>query len=1038
VTQDRLRTLFVISILLLSILPARINAQNRIDTWTTDSGLPQNSVTGLTQTPDGYIWFTTNDGLVRFDGVQFTVFNRGNTPALSNNRVSGAFCDESGRLWIHTEDGGVLVREGGAFKVAMRPGEVPPGMTSPFFNDPLGGVVFYVNHDQDRSEHYRYQNGRFVPLEFEGLEADSKLILTDREGGLWVTNGKTVRRVKDGAIQTYDLHAFPGETYRIAYQDRQENIWLAFYDEHGQSLLRMRKGVIQSFELPGAPVCHLSEDLSGDLCVSVYKKGLYRIAKDQLTADRPSANALQIVAPVEGISDIASGYLCPDREGGIWIGTNKGLVRVLPQTIRVYSKKDGLPEDNVYPICEDRAGGIWAGIWESTLVRFENGRFKTVTPVGNDVHFMSSLFEDTRGRFWIGDLGSLRYLDKNRMIDFTEEAGFPRHTEFSVITQDRDGNLWFGTNRGLGRYSAGQATVFTREDGLPDENIVAFLQASDGTIWAGTRGGLASFQGGAIKAFTTADGLASNYIRSLYEDEDHALWIGSYDGGLTRFRDGRFTRFTTKDGLSSNGVFCILEDGQGWFWMNSNQGIFRVRKQELNDFVEGKTTFLNSISYNKQDGLISVEGNGGRQPAGIKARDGKLWFPTAQGIAVIDPSSVPTNKLPPPIHIEGVVIDRTSVEEEKLQSALNNRSEITLAPRQINLEIDYTGISFINPAQVKFKYKLEGLEQDWNEVGTRRAAYYSYLPPGEYTFHVIAANRDGVWNTEGASLRVRVFPPFYQTTWFVLLCVAAIGCIAWAAYRWRVHQVRVRLQLQFDERLSERTRIAQDLHDTLLQGFLSAFMQLDVANDNVSADSPAKPQLSRVQQLMAKVIEEGRNAVQGLRSNTDGSINLEQAFSRIQQELGIKNQIGFRVIVEGRPRPLNPVIRDEVYRTGREALVNAFRHSKAKSVEVEVEYAARHLRILVRDDGCGIDPEVLRSGRERHWGLSGMRERAERIGARLKVSSRAGAGTEIELSVPGHVAFQAQSDRRRLRWVANLYQRITTGRAPETGDGEDK
>jgi signal transduction histidine kinase len=405
---------------------------------------------------------------------------------------------------------------------------------------------------------------------------------------------------------------------------------------------------------------------------------------------------------------------------------------------------------------------------------------------------------------------------------------------------------------------------------------------------------------------------------------------------------------------------------------------------------------------------------------------------------VIDPSSVSTNKLPPPVHIEGVVVDRTSVEEEKLQAALNNQSEITLVPRQINLEIDYTGVSFINSAQVKFKYKLEGLEQDWNEVGTRRAAYYSYLPPGEYTFHVIAANRDGVWNTEGASLRVRVFPPFYQTTWFVLLCVAAIGCIAWAAYRWRVHQVRIRLQLQFDERLSERTRIAQDLHDTLLQGFLSAFMQLDVANDNVSADSPAKPQLSRVQQLMAKVIEEGRNAVQGLRSNTDASINLEQAFSRIQQELGIKNQIGFRVIVEGRPRPLNPVIRDEVYRTGREALVNAFRHSKAKSVEVEVEYAARHLRILVRDDGCGIDPEVLRSGRERHWGLSGMRERAERIGARLKVSSRAAAGTEIELSVPGHVAFQAQSDRRRLRWFASLYQRNISGRAPETGDGEDK
>ena len=255
----------------------------------------------------------------------------------------------------------------------------------------------------------------------------------------------------------------------------------------------------------------------------------------------------------------------------------------------------------------------------------------------------------------------LYHLDKDKLVRFTEQAGFSADAEFSVISQDRDNNLWFGTNLGLSRYSEEQATVFTKKDGLPDDYIIAFLQTSDGKIWVGTRGGLASIENGKIKAFTTADGLASNYIRSLYEDADRVLWIGSYDGGLTRFKDGKFTRFTMKEGLSSNGVFCILEDDRGWLWMNSNQGIYRVRKQELNDFADGKIKSLTSIAYNKQDGLLNVEGNGGRQPAGIRSRDGRLWFPTAQGIAVVDPETVITNLLPPTVLIEEIVIDRDPV-----------------------------------------------------------------------------------------------------------------------------------------------------------------------------------------------------------------------------------------------------------------------------------------------------------------------------------------------------------------------------------------
>jgi ligand-binding sensor domain-containing protein/signal transduction histidine kinase len=1015
----------------------RVDAQNRVDIWTTDNGLPQNSITSLTRTPDGYIWFTTNDGLVRFDGVRFKVFNKSNTPEITNNRMLGAFADKSGKLWAQTEDGGIFFYEKGIFKITMKPDERPPIVRSSFFDDPTGGVIFYVNY-----KHYHYRDGKFTPLQIDGLSGNSVIVMTDREGGLWFTGAKEIRRIKNGNIKTHDLSGFStGEVFKAAYEDRQGGIWLGFADEQKQSLLRIKNDRVQSFKLPGSDdrvrriqipsaVSHFAEDVAGNLWISVYRKGIYRIDHKSVVADEPIADVLEPVLLIEDLSNISSGYLCPDREGGIWVGTEKGLIRILPQTIRVFSKQEGLPEDNVYPVYEDKAGGIWAGVWQNSLMKYENGSFKTFLRT-KDTYFITSLFEDGSGRFWVGKIGILYYLENGKLVKFTERAGFREGAEFSVIAQDRDGNLWFGTDQGLSRYSSEKATVFTKKDGLPDDYIVAFLQTGAGKIWVGTRGGIASIENGAIKAFTVKDGLASNYIRSLYEDSTGVLWIGSYDGGLTRLKDGKFTRFTMNDGLSSNGVFCILEDNRGWFWMNSNQGIYRVSKQELNDFADGKIKSVTSIAYNKQDGLLNTEGNGGRQPAGVKAKDGRLWFPTAQGIAVVDPGAVTTNQISPPVLIEEIVIDRNPVENEKFQSAIGAQSEITLAPGQSNLEINYTGISFINSGQVKFKYRLEGLDRDWNEVGTRRTAYYSYLPPGEYTFHVIAANRDGVWNTEGARVKVRVLPPFYRTNWFILVCLAAVGFSAWAAYQQRVRQMKFRLNLQFEERLAERTRIAQELHDTLLQGFLSASMQLHVAVDNLPADAPSKPRLARVLELMGQVIEEGRNAVREIRSSHRDSLDLQHAFSRIRQEFPVHKEAGqeigestgFRVIVVGRPRPLQPVLCDEVYRIGREALINAFHHSRAKSIEVEVEYAAKHLRVLVRDDGCGIDPQVVRTGRDGHWGLTGMRERAERIGARFTLRSRVASGTEIELSVPGHIAFKVQSKGRPLRWFARLYPR---------------
>ena len=748
-------------------------------------------------------------------------------------------------------------------------------------------------------------------------------------------------------------------------------------------------------------------------------------------SDHPIADLLAPVSPIDGLSDVTIGEICPDHEGAMWIGTNKGLVRILPQTIRVFSKLTGMPDDNVYPIFQDHSGRIWAAAWANSLLRYEQGSFSTVLTAQGPGAFITSLFEDRSGRFWVGNVLQLFYLDNGRLVDFSKQVGFSNTVEFSVISQDRNGDLWFGTSQGLSRYSGSQATVLTKKDGLPDDYVVAFLQARDGRIWVGTRGGLAVMENGRIRAFTEADGLASNYIRSLYEDADGVLWIGSYDGGLTRLKDGKFTRFTMRDGLSSNGIFCILEDDRGWFWMNSNQGIFRVSKQELNDFSDGKTKYLTSIAYNKEDGLLNIEGNGGRQPAGIRARDGTLWFPTAEGIAVIDPATVTMDEFPPPVLIEDITVNRNKVDNNVLQAAIGNQSEITLAPGEGNLEINYTGISFINAAKVRFRYRLEELERDWNEVGTRRTAYYSYLPPGDYTFHVIAANRDGIWNTEGARIKIRVLAPFYRANWFVLLCALTLVGLISLAYQWRMRLMTGRLDLQFRERLSERTRIARELHDTLLQSFQGLILRFQAVHDLLPGrPMEAKQALEGALDRADQAVAEGRDAVQDLRSSAEVRGDLAQELTAQGKELtatyDMGNAISFRVVVEGAPQTLSAAIRDQIHRIGREGLRNAFVHAQASHIEAEIAYSEKTLRVRIRDDGKGIDGEVLNQGeRVGHWGLPGMRERAKLMGAQLEVWSETGAGTEIELNVPGFIAYENASGHSKFRLFQKKKERTS-------------
>jgi signal transduction histidine kinase len=391
---------------------------------------------------------------------------------------------------------------------------------------------------------------------------------------------------------------------------------------------------------------------------------------------------------------------------------------------------------------------------------------------------------------------------------------------------------------------------------------------------------------------------------------------------------------------------------------------------------------------------------------------GRIWISTYNGLSVVEPAQAADVSVPALVLVEGITLDGSPADIHRSVKISSGRQRITLS---------YAGLSLSIPERVRFRYRLDGFDQDWSGPVPAREAVYTNLGPGHYRFRVIASNSEGEWNGNEASLSFEIEPLLWQTWWFKTCCAIALMVSAFALFRLRMRQMTARLNLRFEERLAERTRIAQELHDTLLQGFLSASMQLHVAADQLEVHSRERSRIDRILALMEQVIEDGRNAVRGLRSPAGGSpLDLERAFSALPQELALAERIDFRVIVEGRKRALHPVIRDEVYRIGREALANAFRHSRAKKIELEMEYAAGQFRLVVRDDGRGIDPEVLRSGREGHWGLPGMRERSETMGARLTVWSRAASGTEIELSVPGQVAFPGSPSRVRealLKWV---------------------
>jgi signal transduction histidine kinase/ligand-binding sensor domain-containing protein len=741
-----------------------------------------------------------------------------------------------------------------------------------------------------------------------------------------------------------------------------------------------------------------------------------------------------------------------DRDSNLWVGTSNGLIRIDPKGMAQAQGSENHLADAVSALLEDREGNLWVGTTRG-VERLRDSVFTTYSVSGGlRSEITGPIYVDPEGRTWFAPTSGGLYWLKEGRIGRVTEGGVGDDIIYSI--DGREGELWVGRRRGgltQIRYGGGSYTTktYTQSQGLAQNSIYAVHESEDGTVWAGTlNAGLSHLRHGYFTNYKTTNGLSSNTIESIVEGSDGTMWFGT-PNGVNALSNGRWRVYTSRDGLPPGNVNCLSNGPSGALWIGTSNGLAFINSgivqtpretpgplhEEILGIEEDKTGSVwiataNHIvqvdrskllhqtlsdadvrEYGLADGLLSTQGV--KRFRSVAADSlGRIWFSTSRGISFVDPRPMTFSSAPALVHVEGIPADGRSFRLGGLVRIPAPHQRITLS---------YVALSLAVPARVRFKYRLDNFDKDWSEPTAAREAVYTNLDSGSYRFRVIASNSEGLWNSAEATLQFNVNPVFWRTWWFQLCSVLALVIATLALFRLRMLNLARELSVRFEERLSERTRIAQELHDTLLQGLLSASMQLHVADARLSADAPAKPLIRRILELMDHVIEQGRNAVQGLRSSKHKFADLEQAFSQVREEFPVQSETEFRVIVEGTPRPLRPIIGDEVYRIGHEALSNAFRHSHATDVEVEIEYAASQLRVLVRDNGNGIDPRVLRSGRDGHWGLSGMKERTEKIGGKLRVLSHAAAGTEVEVSVPGQIAFEQQANDGRRGWLSRLF-----------------
>jgi ligand-binding sensor domain-containing protein/signal transduction histidine kinase len=880
----------------------------------------------------GALWIGTAQGLVRMLNGQFTLFTRDD--GLPSETIQAVYEDRERNLWVATANGLALLKSGGLTTFTTK-------------ERLISGII--------------------------------QALLEDSNGALWIATPYGVGRLKDGKFTNYTVRDGLGSTsVRAIQEDQSGRIWfgslggLTSFDGNRFTTYTTRDG------LPNDRVISLLAARDGGLLIGT-AVGLCRFSDGRFTA----FNAGEALAT----STILS--LLEDLEGNVWVGTESAGINLLKDTkFTTYTVRNGLSNDLVKSIYEDHEGNIWIGTDGGGLNLLRNGKLHAYTTRDNlSSNVVLSLTGDHAGNLWVGTPDGLNRFSRGKFTTYTSADGLASNSVRSLYL-DRRGNLWIGTRGGLTRMRDGVFKTFTEVDGLPNDLITTLYEDTKGNLWIGTFAGLGKLTNEEFTTFTTSDGLSSDAVISLHEDSEGTLWIGTNGGGLNRLKDGKFTTYTTSNGLLDDVVYRILEDGQNNLWLSCRKGIFHLSKKELDDFAKGMTASIAPVAYGTADGMMTRECSGGGDPAGWRGSDGKLWFSTLKGVAMIDPQRLRMNSHVPPVVIEQIRIDdRSFAPSERLE----------LPAGTTRFDLDYTAPSFVAPEKVRFRYKLEGFDNVWIDSGTRRIAYYTNLRPGTYTFRVIASNNDGVWNQTGAAVSLYLKPYFYQTYWFYAVCLLLLAVLAWLLFRLRLRG----MQAQFSAVLAERTRIAREIHDNLAQEMTGLSVQLEViARQMPLGADAAMSALDRARRQVRHGIAEARRYVWELRSPTLDNNDLPTALAETARRLTEDTSIHAQVEVNGTFRPLAQAVEVNLLRIGQEAINNAVKHARAQRVLINLVFDAKRVQLIVRDDGRGFNQQTVGNGRQGHFGLIGMHERAEQIGGTLSIQSTAESGTEVVADVP--------------------------------------
>jgi len=967
-----------------------------VDSWTAKDGLPDGEVISVIQTHDGYLWLGTLNGLVRFDGNRFTVFDEEKTPGLNSDWIIYLFEDSHTNLWIGTDKPGVGLVQDGKIKNFEIGRAGRAGKLASVCEDAAGTVWFYT------ADSYlaNYQRGKMETLFNLNFPTPPicRMIATEKSGALWIAD--------IGSMSSIRPENFNPRAIVVDESIRASRLDFILASRNG-GVWRFMNGRVQKWKSKGLekdlgpypwgnlPVKAACEDKDGNLVVGTRGAGVFWYDAD---------GKFQQVSEAQGLSSGFVLSLCMDREGNLWVGTDgDGLDRVKRNAFNAPAE---LHPWAALSLSEDAQGGVWTTFNAHGLSYCLTNSVQDFA-VGIYSNAWSVLVDDQR-QVWAGTV----YEGLFRL-----QAGFFQSAPGAAILgpcvyalfQDHNGQLWAGTQNGLAHRDGQDWKRLTTRDGLSENTVRAIAEDAEGNLWAGTEnGGLNCYKDKKFICYQqTEDGLPGNDISALYLDKDGVLWVGTFGHGLARFQSGKWTRFSTaRGGLASNSIGYIIEDDEGNLWIGSNMGLMRIPKKSLNDFALGTTDSISCRTFGEADGLPSRECSIGAQPAAVRTHDGKLWFPTVKGLVSVNPAELKPNLRPPPVMIESVRVDGREQRTNLLASTWPQTITIAPGSRQlmVQLEIHYTALNFTAPDEVRFKYRLEGRETAWTEVAKTRTAYYSQLPPGHYRFHVIACNEDGVWNENGSFLDITVQPQFWQTGWFRIAAIAGFLGLIVAVVRYLSTQ-KLQRQLQVLQQRAalekERSRIARDLHDQLGANLTQVALLGEMAEADKDAPGEIEShaqQISQTARETTRALDEIVWAVNPANDTLDGLVNYACKYA---QEYFALAGLRYRADVPAQLPAVTipPEVRHNVFLAFKEAVNNVVKHAQASEARIRLRLAPDDFTLEIEDNGRGLGSPEADAAMTRN-GLRNMRKRMESIHGEFSIGPGTDGGTRVRLTIP--------------------------------------